>query len=163
MEDYFAKIDSLVEATKDTSANASANASGESCRDYMDEQSLIDYYWMQEFSKNGDAYSGSSTYLYKKRNGKLYWGPTWDFDWVAWGARSTDYRIDETGADALELLSAAPWVETLPVSDLEFRENVKKRWKVFSEKLTAAASDGGMLDSFKNKYYYQALANYQVR
>ena len=59
-------------------------------RDYMDEQSYIDYYLIQEISKNGDAYGGS-TYLYKERNGLLYWGPVWDFDFVAWGAPETDY------------------------------------------------------------------------
>ncbi len=45
---------------------------------YID--AAIDYYCVQETSSNGDAYNSSSTYLYKKRNGKLFWGPLWDFD-----------------------------------------------------------------------------------
>lgn len=73
-----------------------ATADGVSYKDLMDLDSAVGYWWMQEFSENGDAYAGSSTYLYKKRNtkdgegntvaGKLYWGPLWDFDYVAWGA-----------------------------------------------------------------------------
>ena len=48
--------------------------------DMMDIRSAADYWWVQEFSGNTDAYITNSTYLYKERNGKLYWGPLWDFD-----------------------------------------------------------------------------------
>lgn len=55
----------------------------------MDVASTVYYYLIQEFSMNGDGYVSTSTYLYKPRNGKLFWGPLWDFDYVAWG--STEY------------------------------------------------------------------------
>ena len=45
--------------------------------DYMDIQSTADYWWIQEFSRNHDAYESPSNYLYKERDGKLYWGPLW--------------------------------------------------------------------------------------
>ena len=54
-------------------------------RDVLDEDSLINYTLMQSFSLNNDSYSGS-TYYYKPKNDKLYCGPVWDFDFVAWGA-----------------------------------------------------------------------------
>ncbi len=134
---------------------------GKTWRDYMDEQSLIDYYLLQEFSKNGDAYGSSSTYLYKVRNGKLYWGPAWDFDFVAWGAD----RINYLQYDLLSRFSFredAPWVYALLKNDPEFKENVEKRWKVLSGLLKEAEEDGGILDRYKEKNYYSALANYQV-
>ena len=81
------------------------DSDGISYDEYLDVDSAIDYYWVQEFSLNGDAFGSGSTYLYKKRNGKLYWGPLWDFDYVAWGA--TEF----SGENQVEGLNLArnPW------------------------------------------------------
>lgn len=52
---------------------------------YMDVESFIDYFIMNELSKNVDAYR-LSTYLYKdniSHGGKLHIGPVWDYD-IAW-------------------------------------------------------------------------------
>jgi len=52
---------------------------------YVDENSFIDYFIINELSKNPDAYK-LSTYLYKdniKDGGKFHIGPVWDFD-IAW-------------------------------------------------------------------------------
>ena len=48
---------------------------------------------VQGASSNGDAFINGSTYLYKKRGGKLCWGPLWDFDYVAWWA--TDFESND--------------------------------------------------------------------
>ncbi|MCR5628419.1 CotH kinase family protein [Eubacterium sp.] len=132
---------------------------GATWRDYMDEQSLIDYYLIQEFSRNGDAYSGGSTYLYKPRNGKLFWGPVWDFDFVAWNSTHTD----ESNSDGYVLTSRAPWVERLLLSDEEFVKNVTNRWKVLKPILEEMIKDEGTLDQFAKETYMSALANYQVK
>ena len=58
--------------------------------DLIDVDSMISYYLFQEFSQNGDAYANGSTYFYKDRNGKLCFGPLWDFDYVAWAG--SDYE-----------------------------------------------------------------------
>jgi uncharacterized repeat protein (TIGR02543 family) len=44
-----------------------------------DLNSLVDMYLLYELFKNVDA-GWSSFFLYKKANGKLYFGPPWDFD-----------------------------------------------------------------------------------
>jgi len=52
---------------------------------YIDTQSFIDFFIINELSKNVDAYR-LSTYLYKDRitkGGKLHIGPVWDYD-LAW-------------------------------------------------------------------------------
>lgn len=49
---------------------------------YIDVNSFIDFFIMQELTKNVDGYR-LSTYLYKKKDsdgGKLYMGPLWDFN-----------------------------------------------------------------------------------
>jgi hypothetical protein len=48
-------------------------------RKYADDHSFIDFFLINEFAKNNDAYR-YSTYFYKKRNGKIVAGPVWDFD-----------------------------------------------------------------------------------
>jgi hypothetical protein len=61
-------------------------------RKYCDEYSFIDYFILNELSRNVDGYR-LSTFLYKDRidnpgGGKLVIGPPWDFD-IAW--RNADY------------------------------------------------------------------------
>ncbi len=57
---------------------------------YIDINSFVDYFIINEMSKNVDAYR-LSTYLYKNNDelgGKLFAGPLWDFN-LAWG--NADY------------------------------------------------------------------------
>jgi hypothetical protein len=55
--------------------------------DYMDIQSFVDYFILNELSKNVDGYR-LSTFFYKDRSGKITMGPLWDFD-IAW--HNADY------------------------------------------------------------------------
>ena len=59
------------------------NAKGKHYRDYIDENSLITAYLVQEISENIDA-TYSSFYLWKDSDltgdGKLHFSPAWDFD-----------------------------------------------------------------------------------
>lgn len=47
--------------------------------EYLDEDSFVDYYILQEFLANNDAYS-ASTYFYKDARGKFCIGPVWDYN-----------------------------------------------------------------------------------
>lgn len=47
--------------------------------DYLDEDSFVDYYILQEFLAGSDTFNGS-TYFYKDARGKLHIGPVWDFN-----------------------------------------------------------------------------------
>ena len=114
---YLETIDNAVAATKkeETEGEAEgsmavgnvdedAEAEIPAWRDVLDEDSLIKYTLIQDFTMNGDAYSGS-TYYYKPRNDKLYCGPVWDFDFVAWGAYITNFEnpyagLTQKGEDA---------------------------------------------------------------
>ena len=51
--------------------------------DLLDVDSLARIYWLNEIFKNPDGYTFSSGYLYKdsdSNNGKIEFGPAWDFD-----------------------------------------------------------------------------------
>ena len=106
----------------------------------MDLQSAADYWWLQAFSSNGDAYGTGSTYLYKKRNGKLYWGPLWDFD-LAWNNEEESYFN----------ISTAPWIEHLMECDPEFQQLLAERWEVLSGKLDELTAENGVLDQYREQ------------
>lgn len=47
--------------------------------EYIEEDSFVDYYILNEFVGNSDAFL-ASTYFYKDARGKLHIGPVWDFN-----------------------------------------------------------------------------------
>lgn len=132
------------------------DSNGVSYDEYIDVDSAIDYYWVQEFSINGDAFGSGSTYLYKKRNGKLYWGPLWDFDYVAWGA--TEYNNNIVQGLSLE---RHQWYSRL-FANKEFREKFVERWPHIREKLLEGIKNGGIIDTYSKKQYASQKANYNV-
>ena len=118
------------------------NSNGVHYSELVDVDSMVDYFWVQEFSQNGDAFISGSTYIYKERNGKLYFGPLWDFDYVAWGNHSTEYSsISNANFN---------WYTRL-FQDPEFRQKVKDRWPVFKEKLEQLSKDNGIIDQYKQQ------------
>ncbi len=132
------------------------DADGVSYTDYMDLQSTVDFYLIQEFSLNGDGYVGGSNYLYKKRDGKLFWGPLWDFDYVAWGA--TEFYGNQT--DGFIHANNA-WIGRL-LQDEVFKAKLKERWKVLKDLLEQSIADGGEIDKLSKQQYMSQKANYFV-
>lgn len=49
--------------------------------DYIDIDSFIDYWFVQELTGNEESKHPKSTYMHKDAGGKLTMGPVWDFDW----------------------------------------------------------------------------------
>lgn len=129
----------------------------------MDIDSAVDYYWIQEISMNGDAFNSTSTYLYKMRNGKLYWGPLWDFDYVAWG--DTDYS-QEPQVDGF-VQREMTWFARL-LDDKAFAEKLVQRWPAMKAKLLELVRDGGQLDKYgeelkiSKRYDYEKWGTYDL-
>jgi hypothetical protein len=86
----------------------------------LDVASTIDYFIAQELVRNRDGNLRLSTFLVKKRGGKLGFGPLWDFD-LSLGA--------SLGSEDPEgwYIRTAPWFTRL-FEDPAFRERVKARW-----------------------------------
>ncbi len=61
--------------------------------DYMDLDSMVRYYWIQEISMNYDADYRSAYAYYRRSTDKIYMGPVWDLD-IAMG-----WNADKFGAD----------------------------------------------------------------
>lgn len=49
---------------------------------YLDMDSFIDYWIVQELTGNEELQHPKSTYVHKDQGGKLKAGPVWDFDWM---------------------------------------------------------------------------------
>ena len=70
---------------------------GKSYADYVDLDSLVRYYLVQEFVQNGDAFL-SSTFFYKPADEeKLYIGPIWDCDGT-FGNFHDDFTVTDMAA-----------------------------------------------------------------
>lgn len=89
---------------------------------YIDVDSAIQYFLVNELFKNPDG-AVASFYLFKKRNGKLFFGPIWDFD-LAMGNAGYD-NVDKTEGWHIR---PVPWFNRL-FQDPAFEAKVKARWQ----------------------------------
>ena len=105
--------------------------------DYIDVDSLIDVYIVNEVYKNPDFGYGpsektgvySSSFTYKEEGGKLYFGTIWDFD-IAMGRFDYNTALegyrDTIGPEGY-LNNASKWIDSL-YKDPNFIQKVKERW-----------------------------------
>lgn len=89
---------------------------------YIDMQSYVDWYLVQEIIKNNDGIFFSSCYMNIAPNGKLKMGPLWDFD-LAFG--NTDYNnsMDPTGF----WIKNAAWISRM-FEDPSFTRLIRERF-----------------------------------
>ena len=92
---------------------------------YIDVDSFVDWYIINEISKNNDAIFLSSVYMNYISGGKLKMGPIWDFD-IAFG--NINYNNNEK-IDGFWVKNAL-WIERL-FEDEKFINKVKTRYKYF--------------------------------
>ena len=111
---------------------------------YIDVDSFVDWYLINEISKNNDAIFFSSVYMNYVSGGKLKMGPIWDFD-IAFG--NINYNNNEK-IDGFYVRNA-PWIERL-FQDKFFVEKVKSRYNYFYN------NKNTIID--KSNYYSQQLA-----
>jgi hypothetical protein len=100
---------------------------------YLDSESFIDWYLVNELFKNNDAIFWSSCWMYKDRGGKLFMGPVWDFDEAA-GNINYNGNNDPTGWWLRSNPFTYPqWTKRL-FDDPAFAAAVAARWKVLKVK-----------------------------
>ena len=79
ISEYYQAFEDAVYATDDNGNYTGVNAEGKHYYDYVDRESLVKIFLMQELALNPDGFV-SSLYFYKDVDGKLYAGPIWDQD-----------------------------------------------------------------------------------
>lgn len=92
---------------------------------YMDLDSFVDWYLINEIAKNNDALLWSSCFMSLKRNDKLKMGPVWDFD-IAFG--NINYNNNQTPYGFW--VKNASWFSRL-FEDPVYVEAVKNRFQFF--------------------------------
>ncbi|MFK2476540.1 CotH kinase family protein [Bacteroides fragilis] len=97
-------------------------------RKYLDVNSFVDWYLVNEIAKNNDAVFWSSCYMNVSPNGKIKMGPLWDFD-IAFGNINYNNNQLATGFWVKE----ASWIKRL-FEDTYFVDKVKERFKYFMER-----------------------------
>ncbi len=102
--------------------------------DYINVDSFIDYFIINEYFGNYDA-GNNSTYMYKELGGKLSIGPVWDFD----GA--VDNFTEKPMNVKAMAFQTAPWFDRL-TKDKSFVLKLQKRYAQLRRTL-----------SFREKYY----------
>ncbi len=81
-------------------------------RSYIDVSSFIDYFLVNEVSRNNDGFK-KSRYFHKDKNGLIHAGPVWDFDW-AWKNISECPVVSSTNGSgwAYHINDCNPWVKS---------------------------------------------------
>ncbi|MDO4806865.1 MAG: CotH kinase family protein [Coriobacteriales bacterium] len=122
-------------------------------KDLMDAESAAKYWWVMEFTKNQDAYITPSTYLHKKRDGKLYWGPLWDFD-QSMGVPSGD---DEGFGDR-----PMDWLDFVRAYDSDYQQLLGEVWAKYDGVLDDILHTGGILDRLANEVQLSWQADFDL-
>ncbi len=167
---HYPKPDEIVQQQKDyiknkifqfetmmsLSSNISDTATG--YPKFLDTDSFIDFFIVNEVAKNVDAYR-LSTYLYKdkdSRNPKIFAGPVWDFNlafgnadyYDAWETTGwhliflTDYQNMPSGEPFL----TPTWWRKL-FDDIAFRNQVYARWQSVKNEVVNTRKIFGYIDS----------------
>ncbi len=119
---------------------------------YIDVDSFIDFFLLNELSNNVDGYR-LSTYMHKDKAGKLAMGPIWDFN-LAFGnadycsGGETDvwtYKFNERCSFDFWLVPF--WWERL-LQDPAFVVKLKDRWNSLRGNTLSNANIDGKIDSF---------------
>lgn len=95
-------------------------------RKYMDQDSFVDWYLINEIAKNPDAWGWSSIFFNYKQGEKLKMGPVWDFD-MAYG--NTDYSEESRSPEGF-WVREMPWFAKL-YEDPYFVKLLKERFNFF--------------------------------
>ncbi len=131
---------SYIDSYLGTVDSALKNPGSHKWEDYIDKDSAVDYYIAMEFMKPVDGNMWASVYMYKERDsaagakdGKLFFGPLWDFDMGAGSANRAGSVISSSGfylRDPRAISAqqtAKTWFHRLN-DDPSFRSAVRARW-----------------------------------
>lgn len=103
--------------------------------EYIDIDSLIDWFILHELSYNLDSSFRRSCYITKDAGGKLTMGPAWDFD-LAFGNFNRD-KLDGKGWACLYAKDDYVWTNwiTYLLSDQNFVDRLSARWNEIGDEL----------------------------
>lgn len=111
--------------------------------EYVNLESFIDYFILQELSKDVDSYI-LSTYIQKDRDKPLRMGPVWDFN-LAFGNAS---HLQGYATSGLVAETTTWW--NIIYRDDEFIEKFEKRWKFLRNNQISSSNISNIIDSISS-------------
>ncbi len=123
-------------------------------RKYINPTSFVDYFLVNEFSRNNDADFWSSTYMFKDKDSLLNIGPIWDFD-IAFGNTSYNGNNLNTG---WYMATTGTWFSRL-LQDPYFKNLTIARWKQMRTNLDSLDI---MVDAMSNNLNESQKQNFTI-
>lgn len=126
-------------------------------RRFADESSFIDYFFINELSKNVDGYR-LSTYMYKdkqSKGGKIIAGPVWDYDLAFHNANycngsvPTGWAYDFNKTCSTDFWQIPFWWYKLE-NDTAFQSHIRCRWKQLRQTSLSDIRLNTLIDSIVN-------------
>lgn len=119
-----AKIKKIIQTAEDAMFSKNFKDPQKGYAAYIDVDSFVDWYIINEFAKNVDSAWFSSIYIvYDSKDGKLHLGPLWDYDL---GFGNINYN-DCDNPEGFYIQTRGVWFAQL-FKDPAFRQKVKQRW-----------------------------------
>lgn len=131
----------------------------------LDMDAAVVNFLICEFSRNWDSMK-NSLFMYKDIDGKLILGPSWDFDWAFGNSMygiDTNYPLgwqttDEYFANE-QYYQTVQWNRSL-IRDPYFLERVYEKYlEIRPTVIEDIIKEGGLLDTYYQKYYNSSIAN----
>lgn len=140
----------------ETSLNSSSFTDPEEgYRKYIDVESFIDFFILNELSHNVDAYR-LSTFMHKDKNGKLKMGPVWDFN-LAFGnanyclggeSNTWIYKFNETCP--FDFWAVPFWWGRL-LEDPVYVDQLKSRWNTLRNEALSQSAIFSKIDNYADQ------------
>ena len=130
-----AYIRQYVQAAEDALFADSFTDAQQGYAQYLDTESFVDWYLLNELTKNTDAKFANSVYVHKPRGGKLTMGPVWDYDI---GMGNVDYSPGQFTEGWY--IREASWIKRL-FEDPAFAQRVAARWQVLKPQVDQVIAD----------------------
>ena len=115
---------------------------------YIDTDSLVDFHWIVEFTKQIDGYR-LSNYMQKDRNGKIKMEPIWDWNLSFGNADYLDGSVTSGWYDSLIGENEHIWLRRLiagttgasgTTGDPDFNQKIADRWSVLRTNVFASSN-----------------------
>ncbi len=124
---------------------------------YIDVDSFVDYFILNELFKNYDAYRASA-YMYKDRNKKLKMGPIWDFNASMGNAYGPPWS--ESQGWILGNLHMQPFWWQKFLQDPSFVTSLKSRWQYLRAGLLTVQNLKAMIDTGATELAYAQVRHF---
>lgn len=132
-EAEYKKMEQIIQNAEDVIFSPDFKSAEKGWQSVIDEDSFVDWYLINEFTKNHDAkFQASCYFYYDSQTKKIFMGPLWDMD-ISCGNINYDGCQDPEGF----WVNKDQWYKRL-FEDEYFAEKVAERWNETKQKLISS-------------------------